>query len=348
MTTGNPTLTFERLQPFLSTLLPGASENPSFTPLTADASTRRYYRLRWAAPATGYPASCVVMHCDPWPTEEATDFLTVGRHLRICGVRVPEVYGVQPEAGLMCLEDYGDRSLAAQWQHGDPEDRLRWGRQAVDELVKMHTRATQTIDPACPAFHLAFDVDKLTSELQFFQTHAVVKLWQQSLGPNDCQAWDSAYLALCAPLAAAARFFCHRDYHGWNVMAHDGSVGVLDFQDARMGPQPYDLASLLTDRGTADVLTADGTAALVAYYLDRWQAESGQTVDKDEFAWLFDMAAVQRCLKAIGTFAAMHVVHDRSQYLPSIPPTLAYLRPLMQRYRRLQPLADLLRRFTPL
>ena len=57
MTTGNPTLTLERLHPFLSTLLPGASENPSFTPLTADASTRRYYRLRWTAPATGYPAS---------------------------------------------------------------------------------------------------------------------------------------------------------------------------------------------------------------------------------------------------------------------------------------------------
>ena len=88
MTTGNPTLTFERLHPFLSALLPGASENPSFTPLTADASTRRYYRLRWAAPATGYPASCVVMHCDPWPADESPDFLTVGRHLRACGVRV--------------------------------------------------------------------------------------------------------------------------------------------------------------------------------------------------------------------------------------------------------------------
>ena len=348
MTTGNPTLTFERLQPFLSTLLPGAPENPSFTPLTADASTRRYYRLRWAAPATGYPASCVVMHCDPWPADEAPDFLTVGRHLRACGVRVPEVYGVQPDAGLMGLEDYGDLALAAQWQRGDPSDRLRWGRQAVDELVKLHTRATQTVDPACPAFHLAFDVDKLTSELRFFQTHAVVELWQQSLGPNDCQAWDSAFHALCAPLAAATRFFCHRDYHGWNIMVHDGSVGVLDFQDARMGPQPYDLASLLTDRGTADVLAADGTAALIAYYLDRWQAESGQTADKDEFAWLFDLAAVQRCLKAIGTFAAMHVVHDRPQYLPYIPPTLAYLRPLMQRYERLRPLADLLRRFTPL
>ena len=348
MTTGIPTLTLERLQPFLPVLFPGTHENPAFTPLTADASTRRYYRLHWAAPATGYPASCVVMHCDVWPVDDSTDFLTVGRHLRACGVRVPEVYGAQPEAGLICLEDYGDVSLAAQWQGGDSEHRLSWGRQAVDELVRMHTTVTQTIDPSCPAFHLAFDVAKLTSELQFFRTHAVEGLWEQSLGPNDCLAWESAFHALCDPLAGARRYFCHRDYHGWNIMVHDGSVGILDFQDARMGPQPYDLASLLTDRGTADMLTADGTAALIAYYLERWQAESGQQVDRAEFAWLYELAAVQRCLKAIGTFASMHVVRNRPQYLPYIPPTLAYLRPLMHRHELLQPLADLLRRFTPL
>ena len=261
---------------------------------------------------------------------------------------VPEVYGVQPEAGLMCLEDYGDLSLAAQWHGGNSESRLSWARQAVDELVKMHTTATQAIAPSCPVFHLAFDVAKLTSELQFFQAHAVEGLWDQSLGPNDRQAWENAFEALCAPLAEAKRYFCHRDYHGWNIMVHEGSIGILDFQDARMGPQPYDLASLLTDRGTSEVLTGDGTAVLIDYYLDRWQAESGLQVDREEFAWLYDLAAVQRCLKAIGTFASMHVVHDRPQYLPHIPPTLAYLRSVMQRHERLRPLTRLLQRFTPL
>ena len=200
------------------------------------------------------------------------------------------------------------------------------------------TLATQTVDPACPAFRLAFDVDKLTSELHFFRTHAVVALWQQPLGPNDCQAWDGAFHALCAPLATAPRFFCHRDYHGWNIMVHDGVIGVLDFQDARMGPQPYDLASLLTDRGTADVPHRRRHGGVDRLLPGQVAGGSGRTVDKDEFGWLFDMAAVQRCLKAIGTFAAMHVVHDRPQYLPYIPPTLAYLRPLMQRYEPLRPL----------
>ena len=77
------------------------------------------------------------------------------------------------------------------------------------------------------------------------------------------------------------------------------------------------------------------------------QAEEGRRLDQEAFAQLFDYAAVQRCLKAIGTFAAMTVVRQRPQYLPYILPTLAYLRPLLQRYDTLQPLAALLRRYMP-
>ena len=84
---------------------------------------------------------------------------------------------------------------------------------------------------------------------------------------------------------------------------------------------------------------------LMAYYIQRMQAEEGRRLDQEAFAQLFDYAAVQRCLKAIGTFAAMTVVRQRPQYLPYIPPTLAYLRPLLQRYDALQPLAALLRRY---
>jgi aminoglycoside/choline kinase family phosphotransferase len=86
---------------------------------------------------------------------------------------------------------------------------------------------------------------------------------------------------------------------------------------------------------------------LTAYYLQRIQAEEGRRLDQEAFTQLFDYVAVQRCLKAIGTFAAMTVVRQRPQYLPYIPPTLAYLRPLLQRYDALRPLAALLRRYIP-
>src|SRR5215831_13935986 len=112
------TLTLPTVQPLLQQLFPKATRRPRLAPLAADASTRRYFRIHWEAPTAGSPASCIMMVCEPWHPQDTPDFLTVGQHLRTHGVRVPEVYGVSPRDGLMCLEDYGDHTLASQWQEG--------------------------------------------------------------------------------------------------------------------------------------------------------------------------------------------------------------------------------------
>jgi aminoglycoside/choline kinase family phosphotransferase len=88
-------------------------------------------------------------------------------------------------------------------------------------------------------------------------------------------------------------------------------------------------------------------AALSDYYVRRFEVAAGYRIDRDAFDQLFDYVALQRCLKATGTFAAMAVIRQRPQYLPYIPPTLTYLQPLLQRYAELQPLAVLLRRYMP-
>jgi aminoglycoside/choline kinase family phosphotransferase len=87
---------------------------------------------------------------------------------------------------------------------------------------------------------------------------------------------------------------------------------------------------------------------LVDYYVQCIEAETGQRINRDAFNQLFDYVAIQRCLKATGTFAAMAVVRQRPQYLPYIPPTLTYVQPLLRRYYVLQPLARLLQRYVPL
>jgi aminoglycoside/choline kinase family phosphotransferase len=317
------------------------------TPLAADASTRRYVRVAWDAPSTGQPASCVLMVCDPWQVTETPDFLAVGRYLHACGIRVPRVYGISPLQGLMCLEDYGDQTLAAQWQHALVAERLLWGQRAIDELVKLHTAGTQRYDPACPAFHLVFDVPKLLSELQFFRQHALEGLWQQPLTVAARDAWDAACTPLCAILAAQPRYVCHRDYHGWNIMVHHEAIGILDFQDARLGPQPYDLVSLLLDRGTPGILGEEVSRALIDYYIRRLEAEEGRRISRAHFTELFEHVAVQRCLKAVGTFAYMGTVRQRQQYLPYIPATLVSIKPLLWRYDALRPLTELLCRYIP-
>ena len=339
----DPHLSMERVQDWLANVFPHGQTPVMLTPLTADASTRRYIRVRWDEHIQAQPASCVIMCCDPWPECEIPTFITVARHLRHHGMRVPHIYAALPTEGLMCLEDFGDRMLADVWRLSSPVVRLSWGHRAVDAIVAMHVSATRHPDAACPAFGLSFDVPKLLSELQFFRQYAVEGLWQHTLKESERDAFDAAFTPLCAMLADEPRYFCHRDYHGWNIMAcDDGSVGVIDFQDARMGPQPYDIVSLLVDRGTYEILGSEAHAALVDYYLERFEAEAGDRVDRRQFAMLFDLVAVQRCLKAIGTFAFMAAVNHRPHYRAYIAPTLAYIEPLMQRYGVLRPLTNLL------
>jgi aminoglycoside/choline kinase family phosphotransferase len=341
-------LTRAQVQPWLATLFPDAQAGLSVLPLTADASTRRYFRVQWRLPEAEKVVSRIMMVCDPWPETTIPDFIAVAQHLAASGVRVPAIDGVVPAAGWMCLEDFGDRSLADAWRHADNPERWLWGQRALDALVRMHTTATQHHDASCPAFDLAFDVPKLLSELQHFRLHAIEGLWQHVLSADEREAFDAACLPLCRHLEAQPRYFCHRDYHAWNIMAQDKAIGVLDFQDARMGPQPYDVVSLLVDRRTPSLLGPDLSTAFVQYYLDRFEAESGQRVDRAAFDELFELVAVQRCIKAMGTFAAMYVAYGRSHYLPYIEPTLNYVRPLVQRHAMLAPLAALLARYTPL
>ena len=338
----------EAIQPWIETLFPHTPGPLTVTPLAVDASTRRYYRMSWPQPMAGHPASCILMVCEPWQEGEIPDFLAVAHHLRSSGIRVPHVYGTLPAEGWMCLEDFGDRTLAAAWQEASVSGRLLWGQRALQTLIRIHTTATQYHDPACPAFRLAFDVPKLLSELQFFRQHAIAGLWRHTLTDSEQDAFDAACQPLCTLLASQPRYFCHRDYHSWNLMAQEEKLGVLDFQDARMGPQAYDVVSLLVDRGTPDVLGAEVSTALVTYYVQSFQAETGQPLPRQDFTVLFELVAVQRCLKAIGTFAAMHVMQQRSQYLGYIPPTLAYVQPLLRRYEILRPLELLLHRYTPL
>jgi N-acetylmuramate 1-kinase len=340
-------LLVKTVQPLLQECFSQPRGTPVLTPLAADASTRRYFRVQWLEPVS-VPHRCILMCCEPWLAADLPDFLAVAQHLRASGVQVPRVYGISPPQGLMCLEDFGDTTLAASWQTASAASRMYWGTRAIDEVVKMHTVGTQRRDPSCPAFYLAFDVPKLLSELQFFRQHAITGLWQHALTEAEQQAFDAACTPLCTLLASQPRYFCHRDYHGWNIMVHDGTVGVLDFQDARLGPQPYDVVSLLVDRGTPEVLGQDGLTALTAYYMQRMEAEEGRRLDRQAFVELAAYVAVQRCLKAIGTFAYMHVMRGRQQYLPYIPPTLTYIKPLVWRYEILRDLAGLLRRYIPL
>ena len=138
-------------------------------------------------------------------------------------------------------------------------------------------------------------------------------------------------------LASEPPVLCHRDYHSRNLMLYQGSLHIIDFQDARMGPDTYDLASLLRDSYVD--FNDQQVDALIAFFL----AQRGGSKEEDrDYRRRFDLMALQRNLKALGTFGFQTTTRGNTVYIQYIPRTLNYARANLARYERFGRLRDLL------
>jgi len=144
--------------------------------------------------------------------------------------------------------------------------------------------------------------------------------------------------------------FTHRDYHSRNLMVREKSVngtrlGVLDFQDALMGPATYDLASLLRDAYIAldEPLVDD----LIACYLGRMAGSMAVGTDAGKFRRLFDLTSIQRNLKAAGRFVYIDRVKHNPKFLADIPRVLGYVRQNLAKYPELATLRKHLTTYVP-
>jgi aminoglycoside/choline kinase family phosphotransferase len=168
----------------------------------------------------------------------------------------------------------------------------------------------------------------------------IEQLCAQRLSPAVRAKLRGHFWKLAAMLAAQPRVLTHRDYHSRNLMVHQSRLRVIDFQDARLGPCQYDLASLLYDSYV--VLSDDVRGELLTYYLEQKAVNDGHAVDREAFLRVFDYMCIQRQLKALGTFAFQTVVKHTQRYLTAIPPTLSYIRTNLARHPELCQLSDLL------
>ena len=175
-------------------------------------------------------------------------FVNVQRYLSLNAIPVPEIFWDDSPQGFVLLEDLGDLTLEAALTGSQPcADRSagtvrRW-------IFCWRCRIRRIIAPraSCVAFGLAFDVEKLMWELDFFLTHMIKQFCAQPLPPGDEAALRGQFWKITALLARQPRVLSHRDYHSRNLMVCQGRLRVIDFQDARLGPCQYDLASLLYD-----------------------------------------------------------------------------------------------------
>ncbi len=159
----------------------------------------------------------------------------------------------------------------------------------------------------------------------------------------DREILDDQFMFLCREIARYPRAFTHRDYHSRNLMVGERGLAVLDFQDARLGPITYDLASLLRD---SYVELDSGEEREMFLYYRELCLDQGLPLPGEEALWnAFVRTGLQRNLKAVGTFAFQAAVRGADRYRESIPPTLRRIRNALEETPDLLPLWNVLEKY---
>jgi aminoglycoside/choline kinase family phosphotransferase len=311
-----------------------AGRNPRVVPLTGDASDRRYFRV---IPTDG-PSIVLALHAGPIDFA-SLPFAQVAELFQSVPLPVPAILGHSDELGILALQDLGDVTLQAHLGAASATEHAALYREAVSLVEQLQRRGADLVSDRYPPYRIAFDVEKLTWELEFFATYFLQGYRGVALGSAERAALSDEWSAIVHELAGEPRVLCHRDYHSRNLMLRDGSLYIIDFQDARMGPDTYDLVSLLRD-SYVDITDRD-LDDLIAYFLALKRTDEART-PADEFRRRFDLMALQRNLKALGTFGYQTVTRRNTVYIQYMPRTLRYARKNLERYPRFTRLRELL------
>ena len=307
-------------------------EAGAVAPLSGDASTRRYFRA-----SCGGATAVVALHPEPFAPAELP-FLELRELLASWGLPVPAVLEVDGPRGILLFEDLGDRTLQQALELGlGAERRRELYRQAMDQVATLQREAERGPHTAS-CFRVAFDVEKLSWELHYFEKHFVEGLRGCRLSVEDRSGLAQSFHHLAEEMASWPRVLCHRDFHSRNLMLSAGRLVWLDFQDARLGPATYDLVSLLRDA------YVDLPEELVDELVEEFRQRAVAGEAREAFRLRFELTTLQRTLKALGTFGYMATVRENPVYLQYVARTLAAARVELQRHRELDGLRRVLAR----
>ena len=294
-------------------------------PASSDASFRRYWRVRQG------DNTLIIMDAPP-AQEDCGRFVDLARRLRAIGLHTPEVHAQDLANGFLALSDLGDRLYLAEL------DAARADRLYADALAALAIIQARGPQEGLPRYDAPF----LGRELEIFRDWFLGRHLGLTLNAAEAAGWDRAGEALIASALEQPQVCVHRDYHSRNLMITEpAGPGILDFQDAVVGPVTYDLVSLLRD-----CYIQWPAARVTGWALGYRQLaiDSGvlPAVDAARFLRWFDLMGVQRHLKACGIFARLHHRDGKPNYLNDIPRTLGYVREVATRYPELGDLERLL------
>ena len=329
---------------------------------SADASFRRYFRVR-----TGAGASCIIMDAPP-AQEDCRPFVKVAALMADAGLNAPRVLAWDEAQGFMLLSDLGAQTMLDVIDQQTEADKAQRAyplyREAVNTLVTWQLASQPGVLPPC-------DDALLSRELALFPDWYVQKHRGITLDSTLRGKLDGLFAQIKASnlqSLGGARVYVHRDFMPRNLIAptlftscntlppqganfprggpsenfsSDGRLGILDFQDAVYGPITYDIASLMRDAFIS--WPEDFVLDITVRYWEQAR-KAGLPVGEDfgEFYRAVEWMGLQRHLKILGIFARLTLRDGKPKYLADTPRFITYARATCARYRQLGPLMVLL------
>ncbi|HEX9179874.1 MAG TPA: phosphotransferase [Burkholderiales bacterium] len=301
-----------------------SGEPYQIAPASADASFRRYFRVRLGE------RSYIAMDAPP-DKEDCRPYIHVAALFGAAGVHVPRVLKQDLAQGFLLLTDLESTTYLEALNDTTAQSLYR---DATDALVKIQLASR-------PGELPDYDAVFLTRELRLFPDWYVAKHKQASLSPSQTAVLETAFELVLHNNLAQPRVYVHRDYHSRNLMVTAPNPGILDFQDAVYGPVTYDLVSLFKDA----YISWDEERVLdwvIRYWERAKRARLPVSADFSEFYRDFEWMGVQRHIKVLGIFARLCHRDGKEGYLRDMPLVMHYLRRACERYAALHPLLRLL------
>ncbi len=289
-----------------ATLGPGPH---ALRPASVDASFRRYFRLVHDG------QSMVVMDAPP-PRESLAPFLRVALLLCEAGLKPPIILASDLGRGFALLEDLGEAHYLQRLQEGTDPDLLY--RPAIAALVRMQAGIDGGRAGLAP-----YSQALLATELGLFEEWFLTRHLGLELTQAEQSVLASTRALLLGVAANQRQVFVHRDYHSRNLMPTVEQPAIIDFQDAVVGPQAYDLVSLLKDCYVR--WPRERVLGWVDHYLELARAEGLEpAAGREAFLRDFDLTGLQRHLKVLGIFARLWHRDGKPGYLQDLPRVLDY------------------------
>ncbi|MCP3850795.1 MAG: phosphotransferase [Gammaproteobacteria bacterium] len=309
-----------------------------FESASNDASFRRYFRVTFKHSVFDQPSGQTFIVMDAPPEKESiTSFIKIASSLESTGVNVPHLFAIDEKNGFILMFDLGNTAYLS-LLISEQEQASQLYSDAMHALVAMQLGMQPEQNRNLPNY----DAERLKAEMLLLPDWYIKVHCQTTLSETEQLILEQAMERLVASASEQPQLFVHRDYHSRNLMVYaDDNPGIIDFQDAVIGPVTYDLVSLLRDSYIA--WPEDKVYEWVEQYRQMLLKEKILDSDeKEQFVRWFDWMGIQRQLKVVGIFCRLNYRDGKSNYLNDIPQTLDYLLTACGKYSEFDDLLMLL------